>query len=80
MVVNLFTLLMVYLLLSVIDTVYYQMIGWLVSKELERMWKEEVLALFVKCNCSRSMEGIMGAKPKENVRMTGLQMEIGLWV
>jgi len=35
-----------------------------VSKELERMLKEEVFALFVRCNCSRSIEGITGRNPK----------------
>jgi hypothetical protein len=64
MVVSLFTFLMVYLLLSVIEIAQHQVIGWLVSKELERMWKEEVFALFVRCNCSRSMEGITGWNPK----------------
>lgn len=49
------------------------------SKELERMWKEEVFALFARCNCSRSMEGITGRNHQENVRITGLHMEIGLW-
>jgi hypothetical protein len=66
MIVSLFILLVVYLtLFSVVEIAQHQMVGWLVSKELERIWKEEVVALFLKCCSGHFLEGIGGKTQRE---------------